>query len=101
MCLSSPPLGAEEGGQKGGLKLGENFPCCIKIVFQEMEGVKGSIGAFSRRVLQVFGLSGEAAPRKRVNWLRTAPKQQKTSAKTTEQLRGCPLVPGEAAGRWH
>lgn len=49
----------------------------------------------------MFGLSGEAAPRKRVNWLRTAPKQQKISTKTTEQLHGCPLVPGEAAGRWH
>lgn len=40
-----------ERGQKGGLKLGANFPCCIKMTFQEVEGGKGSISAFSRRFL--------------------------------------------------
>lgn len=49
----------------------------------------------------MFGLSVEAVPMKGVNLLKTAPKQQKTSAKATEQLCGCPLVPWEAAGRWH
>ena len=90
-----------EGGQKGGLKSGANFPCCIKMTFQRVVGGKGSIGAFSRRFLRVFGVSGEAVPRKGVNLLKTTPKQQKTSAKATEQLCGCPLVPGEAAARLH
>lgn len=38
-----------EGGQKGGLKLGANFPCCIKMTFQRVVGGKDSIGAFSER----------------------------------------------------
>lgn len=45
----------------------------------------------------MFGLLGEAVPTKEVNLLKTAPTQQKTSAKVTEQLRGCPLVPEEVA----
>lgn len=46
----------------------------------------------------MFGVSGKAVPRKGVNLLETAPKQQKASAKATELLRGCPSVPGRLLG---
>lgn len=83
-----------EGGQKGGLKSGANFPCCIKMTFQRVVGGKGSIGAFSRRFLRVFGVSGEAVPRKGVNLLKTTPKQQKTSAKPLSSSVGVLWSPG-------
>jgi len=98
----SSPLGAGEGGkergQKGGLKLGANFPCCIKTTFQEAEGGKGSSRALSRRFLRVFGLSDEAMPRKGVNLFKITPKQQKIKCQSHRAAPRVPSAPRE--GCW-